>query len=103
MVKPWLHPTTAAKINICGDPAEALQKLRENDGAQLSAIPTWIGGTHAGVATADLLALAIRATKAAHAAGAAAAATAPPLGGAGAGGGGNAAASIPHVLKVVNL
>lgn len=102
-MKPWLHPTTAAKINLCGDPAEALQKLRENDGAQLSAIPTWMGGTHTGVATADLLAQAIYATKAAQAATATAAA-APTLGrSSDEDGGGFTAASIQHTLKVVNL
>ena len=36
MVKPWIHPVTIAKINICGAPKDAIKKMQENDGCVIA-------------------------------------------------------------------
>lgn len=59
MTKPWLHPITQSKINICGDPADAFRKLKENDGCELDGLPAFLGGSHKGTWTYDLIQRAI--------------------------------------------
>jgi len=102
VVKPFIHPVTQAKINIIGDPKHALKKMQQNDGFELSAIPDFMGGTHPGKPTYEMLEEAIAATKAAAAAPAAALSSVPspgsaqallPAGGGGGGGNGGAAAA----------
>lgn len=54
VVKVWIHPITAAKINIFGSPKEAMKKLEEV-GVPPSELPEWIGGTNPGTPIFDIL------------------------------------------------
>jgi hypothetical protein len=66
VVKPWIHPITAAKINIFGSVKvlafflyftslqDAVKKMAEL-GIPASSIPKWGGGTHDGLPIIDLL------------------------------------------------
>ena len=54
VVKPWIHPITAAKINIVGSPKDALKQM-EAVGIPSSSLPEWVGGTNKGVTVYDIL------------------------------------------------
>lgn len=55
MVKPWLHPVTVARINICSSPKDCLEKMVEKDGFTLEGLPSHLGGDSDGVSAYDVL------------------------------------------------
>ncbi|EDQ84455.1 uncharacterized protein MONBRDRAFT_34692 [Monosiga brevicollis MX1] len=54
MIKPWIHPITQAKVNMLGSASAAVKKMQE-DGLELDAIPTFLGGTCEPAETFDKL------------------------------------------------
>eukprot|EP00729_Bicosta_minor_P005904 gene5904-18729_t len=55
MVKPWLHPVTVSRINICSTPKDCVQKMMELDGFTLEGLPTFLGGDSDGASAYDVL------------------------------------------------
>eukprot|EP00051_Salpingoeca_urceolata_P015613 m.203321 g.203321 ORF g.203321 m.203321 type:complete len:367 (-) comp18453_c0_seq2:2387-3487(-) len=54
IVKPWVHPITQAKINICGSESQALKMFAEL-GITKEQLPAWIGGTNPGKTCLDII------------------------------------------------
>jgi len=54
IVKPWLHPATAAKVNLLGGYSAAMAQM-EADGIKKDQIPHWMGGGSQGMVTKDFV------------------------------------------------
>lgn len=54
MVKPWLHPITAAKVNLLGGYDSAIKHM-EGDGIKKDQIPDWMHGGSKGINTKEFV------------------------------------------------
>mmetsp|Transcript_4093 Transcript_4093/g.9781 ORF Transcript_4093/g.9781 Transcript_4093/m.9781 type:complete len:294 (+) Transcript_4093:64-945(+) len=54
VIKPWLHPATAAKVNLLGAYPAALAQMGK-EGIPASSCPKWLGGTSEGVSALKLI------------------------------------------------